>query len=86
MYFVEDVYGDWKLLGRFSVIEIKDAWMRYERDSADVLKGLSLTVRKGEILALVGGNGAGKSTLMTMMAGAAKPYRAKVVRGRHTGG
>ena len=63
-----------------SVIEIKDAWMRYERDSADVMKGLSLTVRKGEILALVGGNGAGKSTLMTMMAGAAKPYRGKVVR------
>ena len=63
-----------------SVIEIKDAWMRYERDSADVLKGLSLTVRKGEILALVGGNGAGKSTLMTLMAGGAKPYRGKVVR------
>ena len=63
-----------------SVIEVKGAWMRYERDSADVLKGLSLTVRKGEILALVGGNGAGKSTLMTLMAGGAKPYRGKVVR------
>lgn len=67
-----------------SVIEIKDAWMRYERGSADVLKGLSLTVRKGEILALVGGNGAGKSTLMTLMAGAAKPYRGKVVRSAGT--
>jgi energy-coupling factor transport system ATP-binding protein len=63
-----------------SVIEVKGAWMRYERDLADVLKGLSLTVRKGEILALVGGNGAGKSTLMKLMAGGAKPYRGKVVR------
>ncbi len=63
-----------------SVIEVKGAWMRYERDLDDVLKGLSLTVRKGEILALVGGNGAGKSTLMTLMAGGAKPYRGKVVR------
>ena len=67
-----------------SVIEVKGAWMRYERDSADVLKGLSLMVRKGEILALVGGNGAGKATLMTLRAGAAKPYRGKVVRSAGT--
>ena len=62
------------------LIEVKDVWMRYERESADVLKGLSLTVNKGEILALVGGNGAGKSTLMATIAGAARPYRGKVVR------
>lgn len=63
-------------------IEIKDIWMRYERNSADVLKGLSLTVKRGEILAIVGGNGAGKSTLMNVIAGAIRPYRGKVVRGR----
>jgi ABC-2 type transport system ATP-binding protein len=35
--------------------------------------GLSLTVRAGELTALVGPDGAGKTTLMRMMAGLLKP-------------
>lgn len=59
-------------------IRIKDAWFRYERDLPDVVKGLSLDIKKGEIFAVVGGNGTGKSTAMSLIARIRFPYRGKI--------
>src|SRR5271167_3671877 len=39
----------------------------------EVLGGIDLAVRRGEVPALVGENGAGKSTLMRLVAGLAEP-------------
>ncbi len=60
-------------------IEIKDVWFRYEKDAEDVLKGLNLCVKKGEIYSVLGGNGAGKTTLLSVAAGLKKPYLGKVL-------
>ena len=59
-------------------IRIKDVWFRYERDLPDVVKGLSLDIKKGEIYAVVGGNGTGKSTAMSLIARIRFPYRGKI--------
>lgn len=43
-----------------------------------VLADLDLTVRKGELVGIIGPNGGGKSTLLMMMAGLVRPTRGKV--------
>ncbi len=61
------------------VLELKDVWFRYERDSLDVLKGVSLKVYKGENLCILGGNGVGKTTMLGVMSGLLTAYRGKVL-------
>lgn len=63
---------------RVPAIRMRDVWFRYEKESPDVVKGLSLDVEKGEIFALVGGNGTGKSTTMSLIARIRYPYRGKI--------
>lgn len=59
-------------------VELKDVWFRYEKDSPDVIRGASLTVYKGEFLAILGGNGTGKSTALSLINSINKPYRGKI--------
>jgi iron complex transport system ATP-binding protein len=46
-----------------------------------VLRGVDLTVRPGELTALVGLNGCGKSTLLRLAAGLIRPERGRVLLG-----
>ena len=62
------------------LLQTEEAWFRYEREGADVLRGLTLTVGRGECLAVVGGNGGGKSTLLRLLSGQLQPQRGTVRR------
>ena len=59
-------------------LSLKELWFRYEKDSPDVLRGVSAEVPVGSLYAIVGGNGAGKSTALKAICGICKPYRGKV--------
>lgn len=56
----------------------KNVWFRYERTGRDIIKGLDLQVRKGEIFAILGGNGTGKTTTILLLAELLKAYRGKI--------
>lgn len=59
-------------------ISLKELWFRYEKDTPDILRGVSMDIPSGTISAIVGGNGAGKSTTLKAICGICKPYRGKI--------
>ncbi|MBQ9691429.1 MAG: ATP-binding cassette domain-containing protein [Eggerthellaceae bacterium] len=63
-----------------TALELHDVYVRYDRESAWVLRSLDMHVKKGSIHALVGGNGSGKSTALATMAGLLKTQRSRVQR------
>ena len=60
------------------IIEIKDAYFRYEKELSDVVKGFDLSINKGELFCLLGGNGTGKTTALSLISGLNRPYRGDV--------
>ena len=63
------------------MLEIEDLTVAYGQRRA--LEGVSLSVREGEIVTLLGANGSGKSTTLRAVSGLVRPQRGRVVyRGR----
>ena len=67
-------------------ISIKNLSFGYKDSKRDIIRNLSLDIKRGSITAVMGGNGAGKSTLLGLICGTFKPNGGKIdIRGGKLG-
>ena len=61
-----------------TVISVKNAYFRYERNLPDTIKNLSIDIKEGEFYCILGGNGTGKTTTLSLISGINKVHRGSV--------
>src|SRR5687768_12125205 len=59
-----------------NVVEVKD--LRFSFGDLEVLRGLTLRIPRGQVVAILGGSGSGKSTLLKLIGGQLRPDRGTV--------
>jgi len=60
------------------MIEVRDVHFAYP-NGVEALKGVSITIRNGDFVAIMGQNGAGKTTLVKHFNGLLKPAKGEVL-------
>ncbi|MGW5640975.1 ATP-binding cassette domain-containing protein, partial [Streptomyces sp. NPDC003832] len=70
--------GPHAMTGPVDEIKVEEAVYQYPGKEKPAVNGVSLTLRRGEILAIVGANGSGKSTLTRLLTGIYLPDKGKV--------
>jgi ATP-binding cassette subfamily B protein/ATP-binding cassette subfamily C protein len=63
----------------FDEIRLEDVRLRYPDTDTPAVDGVSLTLRRGEVIALVGENGSGKSSLAKLIAGLYEPAEGHIL-------
>lgn len=59
-------------------IEIENVSFRYKEDMENVLENVSMTIKRGTSIAIIGSSGSGKSTLVDILLGLLKPQQGTV--------
>ena len=79
---VKDVYKTFNVyLDKANTIKEKLLFLfsRNKKEKREVLKGINLKIKKGEVVALIGTNGSGKSTLLKLMTKIIYPNKGEII-------
>ena len=79
---VDNVYKTFNVyLDRANTIKEKLLFLfsRNRKEKREVLKGINLRIKSGEVVALIGTNGSGKSTLLKLMTKIIYPNQGKII-------
>lgn len=61
----------WRVEPEAAAVELKDVTFGY--DTRPVLKGITMTIPRGKIVAIMGGSGCGKTTILRLIGGQLRP-------------
>ncbi len=65
-------------------VSIEDLNFRFSKKQATVINNFSMTVKKGEIVGIIGPSGSGKSTLLRLISGLEEPTSGNIVIDKRT--
>lgn len=71
--------GETSALPMKGSIEMRDVFFSYSKNDQSILNGMSISIRQGELVAIVGESGCGKSTFIKVLTGLYKPSRGVVL-------
>ena len=54
-------------------------WNKSKKEVREILKGINLKIKKGEVVGLIGVNGSGKSTLLKLMTKIIYPNKGRII-------
>ena len=88
--FFEDIYGEndrlidlndngVEVMGKVCEVEFKDVSFKYPNTEKYILKNISVNIKAGEHLAIVGQNGAGKTTFIKLLCHLYDNYEGKIL-------
>ena len=78
---VQDVYKNFDVFyDKTNTIKDKVLfWNKSKKEVREILKGIDLEIKKGEVVGLIGVNGSGKSTLLKLMTKIIYPTKGKII-------
>jgi ABC-type multidrug transport system fused ATPase/permease subunit len=67
----------------FETLQLEDVWFQYAGSSREIISGISIEVRRSQMLGIIGSSGAGKTTLVDLILGLLEPSEGRIaVNGR----
>jgi phospholipid/cholesterol/gamma-HCH transport system ATP-binding protein len=66
----------WRVEPEVAAVELRDVTFGY--DARPVLKGITMTIPRGKIVAIMGGSGCGKTTILRLIGGSLRPQSGQI--------